>query len=182
MTDSLLEQGIIILPENIEGKESKEIIEQILYVDNLAEYEGKINLLINTLGGYFYDCLAVCNMLTGAGRTTKTIVNGNAQSGAFLIAISGKERLMTKNSVMMSHNFIQGKDGGYKELVALRKHEDLMYKEMKNLILSKTKLTEKNVEEIALTETSSYYDYKECIKYGFVDEIVEEITGDLLWT
>lgn len=72
-----------------------------LYCEN--KYK-KINVIINSLGGYVYQGNAICNLISQSKREVHTYNQGIAASMGALILMSGHKVFVAKNSVTMFHS------------------------------------------------------------------------------
>jgi ATP-dependent protease ClpP protease subunit len=64
----------------------------------------KINVIINSLGGYVYQGNAICNLISQSKREVHTYNQGIAASMGALILMSGHKVFVAKNSVTMFHS------------------------------------------------------------------------------
>lgn len=64
----------------------------------------RINVIINSLGGYVYQGNAICNLIAQSKREVYTYNQGIAASMGALILMSGHKVFVAKNSVTMFHS------------------------------------------------------------------------------
>ena len=97
-----------------------------------------IKLVIYSPGGYMGHMWAIVDLINASKTPVWTINIGQASSAAFLIFVSGKKRLMTKNAVCVVHEGAAQMDGDAVKVMdaATTYKEDL--KRMKQYIVDHT--------------------------------------------
>ena len=93
-----------------------------------------------------------------------------AASAATFLALSGKKRLIRKNSFLLIHQLNSALIGKYSEISDDHKNATKLMKKMEDFYLNHTKMTEKKLSE--LLKSDLYLDAKEALRLGFVDEII----------
>jgi ATP-dependent Clp protease protease subunit len=103
----------------------------------------------------------------------RTIAIGHVCSMGTVIFTAGTpgQRIMSKNSYMMMHQFSDYGEGKYHEFVAHRKHQDDLHERFKTHFLTRTKLKEKQVNEILLGKSDKWITAQEALKLGLCDKI-----------
>jgi len=175
----LLEQGIIFLTGEIEEEISKDIVEEIIYLNRVSFSEiDKIALIINSSGGYFYDTISVIDIIKWSNIPVYTTGLGLISSGGLSIFMAGERghRTITKNTSILSHRFSDSENGNYSDLVAGRKQEDIIHSRMVDFYIQHSNLkTREEVEEKLLKDVDVWLTPKEAIDLGIADKIDEEI-------
>jgi ATP-dependent protease ClpP protease subunit len=81
------------------------------------------------------------------------------------------ERIMTKNTYVMVHQFSDSIEGKYHELVAMRKSQDDLHRRFIKHFVDRTKMSEKQVKDILMGSSDKWLTAKEALKYGLCDKI-----------
>jgi len=141
--------------------------------ENINRYKTQeFNICINSGGGDVLAMIGLINYIKYNNIKFNTINEYNAYSSASLLSVMGQKRYMYKNSSLLIHSvYIENsmKMNTYnmmKEYGQLKKIEE----DMRRIYMEKGKMNEKKLEEIIRKDEIMYY--KECIKYGLVDEII----------
>lgn len=167
------DSGIITLFGEVSDESAYTVITQLLWLDTLDEKEN-IKLYINSPGGSVYAGLAIYDTIKAMSRKVDTIVMGMAASmGHFLLVGGTGERKSLPNSRIMAHSVSSGMGGTVHDMkIDLKETEYLQDKLMKIISENtKGKLPLKKLEEMTLRDR--YLSPEECIKYGFIDSIIE---------
>lgn len=152
----------------------KDVALWILKQNRLKNFK-ELNLIINSPGGSLSSCFGIVEMMNGSCLPINTIGIGQIASCGFLTFISGKKRILTPNTLCLSHDYgLNGfLDAKYHELVASRKIEDFMAERIRN-IYKKTcskELSDLQLEEKLLGTTDRWLYPQEVKDLGFCDEI-----------
>lgn len=169
----LLKERIIFLGTAIDDNLSSLIIAQLLFLE-AEDPEKDINLYINTPGGSVTAGLAVFDTMNYVKPDISTICIGQAASmGAFLLAAGKKgKRFALPNSRIMLHQPLGGVEGQASD-IEIHAEEILKLKKKLNKILSET--TNTNIKTIERdTDRNFFLSAKESIKYGIIDEILNQ--------
>jgi ATP-dependent Clp protease protease subunit len=155
-----------------------EINEDDEYIAKLSEVHGftyspkPIELYIDSYGGHVYQCLGLLGIIEKSAGPVHTIVTGCAMSAGFLIAISGHKRIAYDQATFMYHQVSAGAFGTLKEM----EEEVIEVKRLQTIIeqhtLSKTKITDKDLEKCYEKKKDWYFTAKQALKHGVIDSIV----------
>ena len=145
---------------------AKEVTEYLagLDVENIDVY-------INSNGGVVDTAIAISNALRRHKAKVTVNIDGIAASAATLITCAGDTVRMPKNALFMIHNPSTIAMGDSEEM---RKKADVLEK-YKNSI-TETYLQKVNIDKEKLSElmdNESWLSAEEALKYGFIDEIIE---------
>lgn len=145
---------------------AKEVTEYLadLDVENIDVY-------INSNGGVVDTAIAINNALRRHKAKVTVNIDGIAASAATLITCAGDTVRMPKNALFMIHNPSTIAMGDSEEM---RKQADVLEK-YKNSI-TETYLQKVNIDKEKLSElmdSESWLSAEEALKYGFIDEIIE---------
>ena len=130
-----------------------------------------INVYINSNGGVVDTAIAINNALRRHKAKVTVNIDGIAASAATLITCAGDTVRMPKNALFMIHNPLTIAMGDSEEM---RKQADVLEK-YKNSI-TETYLQKVNIDKEKLSElmdNESWLSAEEALKYGFIDEIIE---------
>nr|DAX29745.1 MAG TPA: Putative ATP dependent Clp protease [Caudoviricetes sp.] len=145
---------------------AKEVTEYLANLD-----VENINVYINSNGGVVDTAIAINNALRRHKAKVTVNIDGIAASAATLITCAGDTVRMPKNALFMIHNPSTIAMGDSEEM---RKQADVLEK-YKNSI-TETYLQKVNIDKEKLSElmdNESWLSAEEALKYGFIDEIIE---------
>jgi len=127
-----------------------------------------IYLHLTTDGGNIYSALSIVDCIESLTVPLYTVVDGFVASAGTLISIMGEKRYMTKNSYMLIHELRCGYWGKMssieEEVLNLRK----LMRHITGLYLKRTTIDKTEIKEILKKDIT--WNYKECVKYGLVEE------------
>ncbi len=175
LSDMLLENRIIFLSGPIVERSASVVIQQLLYLQSIRR-DQDVNLYINSPGGLVDQTLAVYDTMQFMGSEVATYCIGQAASGAALILMAGTKgkRYILPNAKVMLHQPYGGITGQAED-IRIQADEVLRDKDRMNQIIAKCTGREKEkVRED--TERDYYMTAEEALKYGIVDEILNEDT------
>lgn len=173
----LLNDRIVMLNEEVNSTSAGLVVAQLLYLEG-QDAEKDINLYINSPGGSVSDGLAIFDTMNYIKCDVSTICMGLAASmGAFLLAAGAKgKRYALPNSEIMIHQPSGGAKGQATDINIHAQHI-LKTKAKLNKILAER--TGQTVETIANdTERDNFMNAEEALKYGLIDKIMFNRTGD----
>jgi ATP-dependent Clp endopeptidase proteolytic subunit ClpP len=138
----------------------------------------KLNIRINSLGGSVFDGIAIHSLLK-AHKSEKTVyIDGIAASIASGVAMSGNKVKMPANAMMMIHDPWTLAAGNSSEL---RKNAAVLDKIKESLTQTYTAKTGMTVEDIGVLMTDeTWMTAEDALSYGFIDEIIENISEENL--
>lgn len=128
-----------------------------------------IELHIHSGGGDLYSGISAYDILKKNKIPIHTIIEGEACSAATLIALSGKKRYITENSMILVHQLRTWFSGKHNDLEDELKTSEKLMKSLKNIYKKHTHLTDARLNKII--EREEYLSSQECLQMGFVDEI-----------
>jgi ATP-dependent Clp protease protease subunit len=168
----------IITLGDIDEENTNDIIQfihEINYLD-AEKTENKrepIKLIVNSYGGDIYRGLGVFDSIIHSTTPIHTICYGAAFSMGFMIMVSGHHRVASKNSTFMYHE--GGFDLGMMKLT-IHKHElkelERIEKLCDSLILERTNLGKKQLDNIKKQCKDWYISAEEALNYGIIDKII----------
>jgi ATP-dependent Clp protease protease subunit len=132
----LLKSRNILLYGPIEPKLTREVVSQLLVLDQMSKTK-PIKLLINSPGGLADDGFAIYDMIRFVSAPVYTIVTGLAASAATIVLVASADldhRLILPHSRVMLHQPSQGFRGtasdiavGAREILRLREKANQMF-------------------------------------------------------
>ena len=169
----LLKDNVIFAVGPIEDHMANLIIAQMLFLE--SENPSKdIYLYINSPGGSITSGLSIYDTMQFIKPDVSTICVGQAASMGAILLAGGAEskRFSLPNSRMMIHQPISGFQGQASD-IDIHAKEVLKMKSLVNSILSKhTGKTEKQIAKD--TDRDNFMDAESALKYGLIDEILNE--------
>ncbi|MGT2948391.1 ATP-dependent Clp protease proteolytic subunit ClpP [Streptococcus devriesei] len=170
----LLKDRIIMLTGPVEDNMANSIIAQMLFLD-AQDNTKDIYLYINTPGGSVSAGLAIVDTMNFIKSDVQTIVMGIAASMGTIIASSGTKgkRFMLPNAEYLIHQPMGGTGGGTQQTDMAIAAEQLLKtrKKLEKILSDNSGKTIKQIHKDA--ERDYWMDAKETLKYGFIDEIME---------
>ena len=174
----LLKDNVIFAVGPIEDHMANLIIAQMLFLE--SENPSKdIYLYINSPGGSITSGLSIYDTMQFIKPDVSTICVGQAASMGAILLAGGAEskRFSLPNSRMMIHQPISGFQGQASD-IDIHAKEVLKMKSLVNSILSKhTGKTEKQIAKD--TDRDNFMDAESALKYGLIDQILNERTEAL---
>ena len=141
--------------------------------NELAKYPNvtQINIYINSYGGSVFEGTAIYSQLKRHTAQKTVYIDGFACSVASVIAMAGDKVVMPPNTMMMIHNAWNCICGNAKELRKAADDLDTIMDGNRQSYLTKSngKITEEKL--IELLESETWLTAKQCLEYGFCDEI-----------
>lgn len=170
----------VVLGE-IECEEVNAIIEYITHVnhndslniDNDKNYKPKpIKLIINSYGGEIYYALGLCDIMQKSITPIHVYGTGAVMSSGLLIFMSGAKRFAYKNCTFMYHQVstkfegkLKGQEADLKECKRLQSLYD-------KAVVSKSKITQKQLDAANAGHKDWFFDSKEALKLGIIEKIL----------
>lgn len=165
----------IITLGDIDVESINEVIQLIYEIneeDAKKTQKEPIKLIINSFGGELYSGLALIDTIDNSQTPIHTICHGSAMSMALVIYAAGHYRLASKYATFMYHEASYNVDGKvihHKQEIEETERTD---KICDAYLISKTKLTMKQLNDIRNKRAEWYFDVKTAMKYGLVHEIL----------
>ena len=137
-----------------------------------AEKRTPIKIYIDSCGGSLTDTLTIIDAIKLSKTPVWTICLGTAYSGGFFTFICGHKRIAYPHASFLFHEgstSTGGTSGQFENYTSFYKKQ---LDQLKELVLENTKITEE--EYISIKRDDIWYDTKEGIEKGFIDEIAKE--------
>ena len=136
----------------------------------LYNFDPNIELHIHSGGGELYAGISAYDILKKNKIPIHTYIEGEACSAATLLAMAGKRRYITENSMILIHQLRTWFSGKHNELEDEMKTADKLMSSLINIYKRHTKITQKKLSQIIQRE--EHLTAQECLDMGFVDEII----------
>ncbi len=167
----LLQHYNIFLYDVINHEVAQKVVKQLIALDKLAPKDEPLVMWINSPGGSVSDGLSIIDTMNSLKSPVVTIITGMAASMAGVIATCGYKRIMTANSIWMSHDISGGIGGDYATKV-LDRVDFIKWSQNRifSILRNHTKLTEKELTKARHGEL--WLDAMECKNKGIVDVVI----------
>jgi len=145
------------------------------YNNGLGGNQQPIHLLINSGGGRVDAAWQICDIMDCIETPVHTIGVGNIASAALMIFINGERgnRVLSKRSSVMSHQYSWGVEGKYSDLKAAQSEIDNIYKRMSEFFCEKTQLDKAIVEKEILEQSDRWLTASQAKKYNLADKVLD---------
>ena len=169
----LLKDRIIFIGTEINNDIANLIIAQMLFLES-EDPEKDINLYINSPGGSITAGLAIYDTMQYVRPDIYTICIGQAASmGAVLLAAGAPgKRTSLPNSRIMIHQPLGGAGGQASDIEIQTKEILRLKKHLNKLLAGHTGQPLKRIEKD--TDRDFFMGPKEALKYGIIDEVVQQ--------
>lgn len=137
------------------------------------EERAPIKIYIDSCGGSLSDTLTIIDSIKMSKTPVWTICNGTAYSGGFFIFISGHQRFAYPHASFLFHEgstSTGGTSGQFENYTAFYKKQ---LDQLRDLVLEHTNISQEEYSKIRRDDI--WYDAKEGVDKGFVDEITKEL-------
>jgi len=129
-----------------------------------------IEIHICSEGGDVFAAMASIDKIINSKVPIHTYCEGVVASCATLLSVVGHRRFITKNSCMLIHTVSSELWGNYIAFKEELQNLDLIMTLIKNVYLKKSKLKEKELNEILKHDL--FFNSSKCLKMGLVDDII----------
>ncbi len=174
---SLSSFGTYMLFDEINDMSAKSACEFILKSNLLFTDKDVMTMFINSPGGCVSDGFAIIDMMEASKVNIATKVVGEASSMGSMIFVAGTKgmRMMSPNSVLMSHQFSAYAVGKEHELNAVGRYHEIISEQIQQHLVKNTNMSLKQVKDILLGPSDNYLTANECKKYGICDVVTGNI-------
>lgn len=169
----LLNDRIIMLPDQVDNASASVIIAQLLYLEG-QDPDKDISFYINSPGGSVSAGLAIYDTMQYIKCDVSTICIGMAASmGAFLLAAGTKgKRYALPNSEIMIHQPLGGTQGQATDILIHARHIEKTRKTLNTILAEKTGQSLETIERD--TERDNFMSADEALKYGLIDKVIDK--------
>jgi ATP-dependent Clp endopeptidase proteolytic subunit ClpP len=142
----------------------------------IKEYNLPIELYISTEGGQVPDMFSVYDCMRDTRKECEVLTFGLGKvmsAGVLLLAAGTKgKRRVGRNCRLMLHSLQGGQYGSIKELEVDIKEVKWYQQRYIESLCRETNLTERQVKNIFRRKTDTFFDAKQALSWGIVDEII----------
>lgn len=172
-TKGLSEYGVHLLSGDI-GENVDDAIEFIME-GNFNNVHNHLTLLVNSHGGFVADGFALVDVMFGSQIPVHTTGIGALASMGLSIFIAGAKgnRILTPNTLIMSHQWAGCRIGKQHELLASVKQDALVTEMVIRHYKKCTGLREKDVRKYLMPPSDVFLSAKEALKLGLCDHVRE---------
>lgn len=166
------DKGVIFLSGEIDDIKAENVCKQIVAM-NSTEKLKKIELIINSGGGYISPGFSIINMIEWSRIPVYTIGLGNTSSAALMILMTGKIRTITARTSICSHRHSWQLKGSHAQILAENEENEMLFDKVVKHYIKYSKIkTEKELKKTLLKEVDIYLTPNQALKYGLVDKIM----------
>jgi ATP-dependent Clp protease protease subunit len=171
-TTALEDRGIYMFTGDVDDEQCDSIIRWILE-ENFENRHPMLTLIINSPGGYVSSGFAVVDAIVGSQIPIRTLGLGVIASMGLLMFIAGHkgERILTPNTLIMSHQWLGGTEGKEHELIAGIKRDSLISDMITRHYKKHTGLPINKVRKYLLPPSDVYLTAVEAKELGLCDQI-----------
>lgn len=171
----LSKMNVYYFAEDFKTSTTKPVIEWILAKNFLPDDKrpDDLVLVLNSPGGDVHSCFALIDIMKGSSIPVNTIGLGLIASCGILTFMTGKHRVVTPNTSIMSHQYAWGSAGKEHELFARVREFELSTERMLEHYKKCTGLTEKKIRKYLLPAQDVWLNAQEAVDLGIADEVRE---------
>lgn len=171
----LEEDGYFVIMEDISESICRDAIKWILKHNLKKPSLPQITLVVCSNGGYMDPAFALVDVMKNSSIPIKTVGIGVVASAGLLIFMSGYKgmRVMTPNTLVLSHQYTSGSYGKEHDLFAQKKANEIMSGHMMSHYKKCTGLSEKQIRKCLLPPSDVWLSAKEALELGLCDSVNE---------
>jgi ATP-dependent Clp protease protease subunit len=166
----------VIALGDIENEYVNEIIKLIYEIndeDAKKTQKAPIKLIINSPGGDLYNGFALVDIISNSQTPIHTISHGMTMSAALVVYAAGHKRFASQRTTFMYHEVSWGASQEKLQYHSQElKEGERLWKMYDDYLLSRTKFTTKQLDDIKKIRGEWYLDVKAAIKYVLAHEII----------
>ncbi len=168
---NLEDNRILIIDEEIDGGLARKTVELLLKLDKMNHRD--ITIYLNCPGGSVSDGFMIYDIMQHIKSRVKTIAVGRVASFGTILLLGGANgyRFIGANSEVMIHEVSSMCMGSVTNMKERLDHSFDLNNKIAKLIVSKTKLSFKQVKEYT-KKKDKYFDAKQAVKLGFADKLI----------
>ena len=172
----LLDDQIIFLTGEINDESAENIIAQLLYLES-KDFEGDIQIYINSPGGLITSGLAIYDTMQCIACSIATVCVGQATSMAAVLLAAGTKgkRTAFPDARMMIHQPLGGAQGQASDIAIQAKEMFRIKMRMNEILVYHTGQPMEVIERD--TDRDFFLTAEEAVKYGLIDRMVRAGDG-----
>ena len=169
--DLLFNHGVFLLNGEIDYDNTESIINWILINNFKKSAFTHLTLIINSCGGDLNCAFAIIDIMRGSTIPVHTVGLGQVSSSGLIIFITGKNRILTPNTTILSHQWSGEASGKTHELLSAQKEFDLVSQRLINHYCYCTALDRDTVSQKLLPAHDVFLTADEAITLNLCDKI-----------
>jgi len=154
-----------------DGISAKQFADDLKALGNVS----RIDLRINSDGGFVDDARAMYNLLRDHKATIAVHIDGIAASAASFIAMAGNTIEIAEGGFVMIHNARMGVVGEARDLRQAADILDMVNGTIRDTYVARTRQSAEQVT--AWMDAETWFTGTEAVKHGFADKIVENLAA-----
>jgi len=173
ITPTLKDSGIYFLCGEFDMLSAKDVVTWIVEANLQPKKLEKLILMINSPGGCLWSAFAIIDAMRGSSIPVHTVGIGIVASCGLLAFIAGAKgnRILTPNTLILSHQYSSGVHGKEHDLLTSVKRFELQTTVMINHYKKCCGLTEKIIREKLLPASDVWLSTDEALKFKLCDQI-----------
>lgn len=173
---SLESLGCHLLFGEVEDSSMKDAVTFILKANQLFK-DQELTLFVNSVGGLVSGGFSLIDIMDLSRLPVKTVSSGNIMSMGVLIACAGHKgkRIMTRNTEVMAHQFYDGVEGKFHEIMARTKALEYTQYQFIQHFKRHSTMTEQQIKDVLFGPSDRWLTPTECKKFGLIDQIIDEL-------
>ena len=172
----LLDDQIIFLTGEINDESAENMIAQLLYLES-KDFEGDIQIYINSPGGLITSGLAIYDTMQCIACSIATVCVGQATSMAAVLLAAGTKgkRTAFPDARMMIHQPLGGAQGQASDIAIQAKEMSRIKMRMNEILVYHTGQPMEVIQRD--TDRDFFLTAEEAVKYGLIDRMVRAGDG-----
>lgn len=169
--NGLDEYGIIYLSGAIENGTAESICREII-AHNIRGDVDQIQMIINSYGGTCAAGFSIIDIMEWSRIPIYTTGIGMIASMGLLIFMTGApgHRVITSRTSILSHRFAGFNFGNHSQLIAGRKHEDMMHERVIQHYQTYSRMKDRaELETLLLRDVDTWLTPEEALQWGLAD-------------
>ena len=158
-------QNCLFLTETLKKMDYQSKIVEIQY-----GFRPSIKVHLQSHGGELLPSFYVCDFIKKLETPVHIYIDGYVASAASLIAVCGKERIMTKHSFMLIHQLKSQLSGKFNEMEDEIRNLNFFMDNLKNIYLNNSKISSEKLDKLLATDI--WISAEECLSLGLIDKII----------
>lgn len=168
----VLHSGVFMLTGMIDTDNTNQLIAAIV-AECAKDKASEITIIINSPGGSISAAFALISIIRSSPVPITTIALGECSSAALMIFMSGHNRLIDKNTSILSHQFSASFPGHAKaiDLHARQKELELVEKKLEAHYIECSGLPIETIKEHLLKSHDVFLTSEELIEFNLADDL-----------
>ena len=158
-------QNCLFLTETLKKMDYQSKIVEIQY-----GFRPPIKVHLQSHGGELLPSFYVCDFIQKLETPVHIYIDGYVASAASLIAVCGKERIMTRHSFMLIHQLKSQLSGKFNEMEDEIRNLNFFMNNLKNIYLNNSKISSEKLDKLLATDI--WISAEECLSLGLIDKII----------